>query len=426
MKSRSRTLLFISLGLFAAMFYFLGVRPRLQANAALEARAKELGHPAVNVVVAQRAPAANELQLPASLQALEEAPVYARTNGYLIQLLADLGDRVKAGQPLAIIEAPELDQELNQTRAALEQARANATLARSSAARWQDLGQKNAVAQQEVDEKNSALAAREADVHAAEANVSRLEQLKQYQTVAAPFDGVISARNIDVGALVTAGGGGRELFRITKNDTLRVYVNIPQTNIRSIQPGLPAEVLVNEFPGRIFNGQVIRVAGALDPVSRTLLTEVQLPNEKGELLAGMFGQVRFHLTQAEPPLLIPSNAIISRNDGSSVATVGADNSLHFKKVKPGRDFGLQIEILDGLTAGTQLVSNPSDALTEGLTVEPTHACVPAFPFRVPPRHDRAQPSPRRLRRRPQLSKACNAAARDVCRNQSVENRRATR
>jgi len=187
MKSRSRFPLFVGLGLAALAFYFLGVRPRLRANAELEARAKELGHPAVNVVVVQRAQAANDLRLPASLQALEEAPVYARTNGYLSQLLADLGDHVKAGQPLAIIEAPELDQELNQTRAALEQARANLGLARSSAVRWQDLGQKNAVAQQEVDEKNSALASREADVHAAEANVSRLEQLKQYQTISAPF-----------------------------------------------------------------------------------------------------------------------------------------------------------------------------------------------------------------------------------------------
>jgi RND family efflux transporter MFP subunit len=370
MKSSPRAILFIGLTLVAAAFYFLGVRPRLRASAELETRAKELGHPAVNVVIAQRAPAANDLLLPASLQALEEAPVYARTNGYLHQLLADLGDHVVAGQPLAIIEAPELDQELNQARAALEQARANLALARSSAVRWQGLGEKNAVAQQEVDEKRSALDARMADLHAAEANVSRLEQLKQYQTISAPFDGVISARNIDVGALVTAGGGGRELFRITKNDPLRVYVNIPQTNIRSIQPGLAAEVLINEFPGRIFTGQVVRVAGALDPTSRTLLTEVQLPNEKGELLAGMFGQVRFHLTQAEPPLLIPSNAVITRSDGTSVAVVTAHKTLHFQKVKPGRDFGLQIEILDGLSEGTPIVSNPSDALTEGLAVEP--------------------------------------------------------
>ena len=371
MKSGSRFLLFIGLGLgLAAVFVFLGVLPRLRAGALLETRAKELGHPAVNIAVAQRAAAVAELQLPASLQALQEAPVYARTNGYLGRLLADLGDHVKAGQPLAIIEAPELDQELNQTRAALEQARANLELARSTAGRWEELGRQQAVARQEVDEKASALGAREADVHAAEANVSRLVQLKQYQTIAAPFDGVISARNIDVGALVTAGGGGRELFHIAQTDTLRVFVNVPQTNVRSLQPGLAAEVLVNEYPGRIFTGKVVRVAGALDPVSRTLLTEVQLPNEKGELLAGMFGQVRFRLRQAEPPLLIPSNAVIARSDGLTVATVAADNSVHFQKVKPGRDFGVQIEILTGLAEGARVVANPSDALTEGLTVEP--------------------------------------------------------
>ena len=372
MKSGSRFFVVVGLGLgvVAAAVLLLGVLPRMRANAELETRAKTLGHPAVNIAVAQHAAATVDFQLPASLQALQEAPVYARTNGYLGRLLADLGDRVKAGQALAVIDAPEVDQDLNQGRAALEQARANLALARSNAARWEELGRQQAVSQQEIDEKRSTLAAREADVHAAEASVSRLSQLKQYQTIAAPFDGVISARNIDVGGLVTAGAGGKELFHIAQTDTLRVYVNVPQTNIRSVQPGLVAEVLVNEFPGRVFTGKVVRVAGALDPVSRTLLAEVQLPNTQGELLAGMFGQVRFRLPQAEPPLLIPSNAVIARSDGMTVATVAADNTLHFLKVKLGRDFGVQIEILTGLAEGARVVANPSDGLTEGLTVDP--------------------------------------------------------
>ncbi|MDD3178943.1 MAG: efflux RND transporter periplasmic adaptor subunit [Opitutaceae bacterium] len=370
MKLGFRSSLVLAIGILAAAFYFLGVRPRLQARTELNARARAMRHPAVNVVLAQRAAHTNELLLPASLQALVEVPLYARTNGYLARLLADLGDRVKAGQTLAVIEGPELVQELNQARATLEQVRAHLALARSSAARWQDLGRQNAVAQQEVDEKQAALAAREADVHAAEANVSRLTELVQYQTIVTPIDGVISARNIDIGALVSSGAAGRELFRITQTDTLRVFVNVPQTYVRSVQPGQTAEVMVNEYPSRVFTGKVVRVAGALDATSRTLLTEVQLPNEKGELLAGMFGQVRFRLPASEPPLQVPSNAAVIRGDGTFVVSVSADNKIHYLKVKLGRDFGTQFEILSGLAVGTRVVANPNDALTEGLTVEP--------------------------------------------------------
>jgi len=346
------------------------VRPRLHASTELAERARAIGHPPVNIVIARHSPVANEVVLPASLQALVEAPIYARTNGYLKKFVVDLGDQVKAGQTLAIIEGPEVDQELNQASAALEQTRANLELARSSAARWKELGAQNAVAQQEVDEKVDALAARAADVHAAEANVARLTQLKDYQTITAPFDGVISARNVDIGALITAGGAGRELFRLAQTGTLRVYANIPQTYFHSVKPGLMVDVLVNEFPSRVFSGQVVRVAGALDPATRTLLTEVQIPNAQGELLAGMFGQVRFKLQAGDPPLIIPSNAVILRGDGTFVATVDAANTIHLTKVKLGRDFGIQVEIAAGLTDGTRVVSNPSDTLTDGLVVEP--------------------------------------------------------
>lgn len=355
---------------FGLIVYFFGIRPRLQARAALNERARADSSVSVNVVFAEHAANANEILLPASLQALQETPVYARTSGYLLRFLADLGDRVKAGQPLAVIEGPEVDQALNQSRAALEQARANLELARSSAERWKSLGGKNAVSQQEVDEKSAALAAREADLHAAEADVSRLTQLKQYQTIVAPFDGVISARNVEVGALVSEGGGGRELFRVSQTGTLRVYAAVPQAYMRSIHPGLAVDVLVNEFPSRVFPGRVARVAGALDAASRTLLTEVQIPNEQGELLAGMFGQVRFKLRSGEPPLIIPSNAIILRSEGTLVAVVDGTNTIHFRKVKLGRDFGLQVEIVDGLPEGTMVVANPSDTLTEGATVAP--------------------------------------------------------
>jgi RND family efflux transporter MFP subunit len=371
MKSSSRTpLILIAIAILAVVIYFIGIRPRQRATADLDERARALGHPPVNVVIAQHSPNANEIVLPASLQAFQETPIYARTSGYLSKFTADIGDHVAAGQTLAIIDGPEVDQELNQARAALEQAKANYELARSSAVRWKGLVDQNAVSQQEVDEKQSALAAREADTHAAEANVSRLTQLKQYQTIVAPFDGVISARNVDVGALITAGGGGRELFRIAQTDPLRIYAAIPQTYARSVHPGLPVELFINEFPSRTFTGHVVRVAGALDAASRTLQTEIQIPNEKNELLAGMFGQVRFKLQAGEPPLIIPSNAIILRNDGTFVAVVDATNTVHLVKVKLGRDFGLTVEVIAGLQAGTTVVANPSDSLADGNVVEP--------------------------------------------------------
>jgi RND family efflux transporter MFP subunit len=370
MKPASRFPLFLLFVAAVAAVYFLGVRPRLSARAELDARARATDRPSVNVVIAAHAPSANEITLPASLESLEEAPIYARTDGYLAKYLVDLGDHVHAGQPLAIIEGPEVDQALNQAQAALEQAKANLELARTSAVRWKDLVAQNAVAQQEVDEKVAALAAREADVHAAEANVARLAQLKDYQTITAPFDGVISARNIDIGSLINAGGAGRELFRLTQTGTLRVYASIPQTYFHSVQPGLPVDVLINEFPSRVFSGKVVRVAGALDAATRTLLTEVQIPNEQGDLLPGMFGQVRFHLRQGEPPLIIPSNAVMFRTEGPFVATVDAAGTLHWVKVGVGRDFGLTVEITTGLADGAKVVANPSDALTDGMIVEP--------------------------------------------------------
>jgi membrane fusion protein (multidrug efflux system) len=370
MKTASRVLIFIAtVGLLVAVIFFVAVRPRLHASAELKDEARAKGHLAVNVIVAAHAALANELVLPASLQPLQEASIYARTEGYLSRLLVDLGDHVTAGQPLAIIEGPEVDQALNQSRAALEQAKANLELARTSAARWKEMGVRKAVSDQEVDEKQGALAARQADVSSAEANVSRLTQLKNYQTIIAPFDGVISARNLDVGALISSGSGGRELFRLVQTTTLRVYINVPQTYFHSVSAGMPVDVLLNEFAGRAFTGKVVRIAGALDSVTRTLLVEIQLPNEKGEILAGMFGQVRLRLRPSDPPLIVPSNAVSLGTDGPTLALVDAAQKVHLVRVKLGRDFGTQMEIVSGLQEGDRVISNPSDAMAEGLTVE---------------------------------------------------------
>jgi len=359
-------------GLFAgaiAAVYFVGFRPRL--HAAEQPTASR--HPTVNVVLAQRASMPNELVLPASLQPFQDSPIYARTTGYLARFLVDIGDTVKAGQTLAIIDSPEVDRQLAQSQAALAQSRANAALAKLTAARWVNLAKTNSVSVQDADEKSAAAEASAANVQAAEAEVARLAQLKDFEIVTAPFDGVISARGADVGTLITTDASRPLLFRLAQRTLLRVYVNVPQAYVRSVQPGVPADVLVSEFPDRTFTAKIVRAAGALDASSRTLQTEVQLPNEDGQLLPGMFVQVRFRFAPTDPPLLIPSNAAIIRADGTLVAAVDAQHAVRLKKIKLGRDFGTQIEILAGLDAGATIVANPSDALTEGEIVEPLSA-----------------------------------------------------
>ena len=356
-------------GLFACTLvavYFVGVRPRLKAAE----QAPPRQHPAVNVIVAQRASMANELILPASLMPFQDAPIYARTTGYLARYLVDIGDNVKAGQTLAVIDAPEVDQQLAQSQAALAQSRANAALAKATAARWSNLAKSNAVSAQDAEDKAAAAEATAANVQAAEAEVGRLTQLKDFEIVTAPFDGVISSRGADIGMLITTDASRLQLFRLTQQRPLRVYVSVPQAYMRAVHPGVPADVLVSEFPSRTFTGQIVRAAGALDAGSRTLQTEVQLPNEDGQLLPGMFVQVRFRFTPTEPPLLIPSNAAIIRAEGTLVAMVDAQHAVRLQKVTLGRDFGTQIEVLSGLAAGALVVANPRDSLTEGLIVEP--------------------------------------------------------
>ena len=324
----------------------------------------------VNVVIAHKASAANELVLPASLQALQEAAVYARTTGYLSKFMVDIGDPVKAGQVLAVIDSPEVDQQLASAQASLLQAQANATLAAATAKRWRSLADQKAVSSQEVEEKEAAAAASSAAAQAATSEVARLTQLKDFDTIIAPFDGIVSARGADIGTLITTDTNRPLLFRITQQGTLRVYAGIPQSYMRDVHVGLELDVLVREFPTHPFPGKITRIAGALDPVSRTLQVEVQIPNDKGELLPGMFAQLRFKLVPAQPPLLVPSNTAIIRGDGNLVAVVDAQNTVHLKKVTFGRDFGSQIEILAGIDDGTTIVSNPSDALYEGQVVDP--------------------------------------------------------
>lgn len=355
--------------------------------------------PRVDVIEVGRSSRQSDLVLPGNIQAVTEAPILGRADGYIKSRMVDIGDRVRAGQPLAEIEAPELDQQvlqaranLQQTAAALDQAlanerqgKANMELARVTADRWKNLAGKGVVSRQEndtyqaqyeaqvanVDALAKAVAAARSNIAAAEANLSRLNELQSYRVVKAPFEGVITLRNIDVGALVNA--GSTLLYRIAQMNVLRTYVNVPQTNADSIHTGQPAQLTVSNLPGRKFSGTVARTANALDPNSRTMLVEVQVQNTDGLLLPGMYALVDLSSARNNPPVLLPGDALIVRADGTQVALVREDHSVHFQKIQVGRDYGDKLEVISGLQAGDLVVANPSDVVREGVKVEPVRA-----------------------------------------------------
>ena len=357
---------FAVVGLLSAFFLF-GVWPRLQAGKA-SAEIQKDTRPNVVVVPAQRAKANLELTLPGTLLPIQEALIYARTNGYVKQWLVDIGAQVKQGQLLAEIETPEIDRELKQSLANQQQVKANMELARSTAERWKAVLKENAVSPQEVDEKLSALKARQADYAASQASVERLIQMKSFQRVNAPFAGAITGRNVEVGQLISANNTdpNRWMFKVAKMDTLKLYINVPQSHMRMIKIDMPVSVVLKEFP-QPFTGKVLRTAGALDPQSKTLLTEINVPNEKAELTAGMFTQVKFALNQTQPNILLPANTLMVRQDGPQVAAV-ANNTVQLRKVKLGRDLGTQIEILSGIDEKELIVTNPTDAMRDGVSV----------------------------------------------------------
>jgi len=322
----------------------------------------------VTTTVAKKAERFQDITLPGTLTAIKDTAIRARTNGYIGSYTADLGDQVKEGQTLATIESPEVDQDFNIALANYEQAKANLALAKVTAIRWKNLVEQKAVSQQEVDQKEADYLVRKADLNVAQANVNKYEELKNYKKIIAPFNGRISARNIDVGSLINA-GSGPELFHITQSDMLRVYVNIPQSAIRNLTIGQIADVLVSEYPHKVFAAHISRISSALDSTSRTLLVEVVLPNREGIILPGMFCQVHLKIPQVEVAIIIPSNDIIIRADGTWVATLPKEGKIHLQKVTLGRDFGSEIEILNGLNEGTRCVNNPSDTLQEDQVVE---------------------------------------------------------
>ena len=380
---------FAIVGLLGA-FFLLGVWPRLQAGKAIADVQKDL-RPTVVAVAAQRAKANMELTLPGTLLPIQEALIYARTNGYVKRWLVDIGEQVKLGQLLAEIETPEIDRELKQSLANQQQVKANMELARSTAERWKAVLKENAVSPQEVDEKISALKARQADYAASQASVERLIQMKSFQRVNAPFAGTITGRNVEIGQLISAGNPdpNRWMFKVAKMDTLKLYINVPQSHMRMIKTDMPVNVLLKEFP-QPFTGKVLRTAGALDPQSKTLLTEINVPNEKYELAAGMFVQAKFALNQTEPNILLPSNTLMVRQDGPQVAVV-SNNTVQLRKVKLGRDLGTQIEILSGVVEKDMIVTNPTDAMRDGVSVN-IKVAEPEKPAAPPPAKAEDKPS----------------------------------
>lgn len=352
-----------------------GLVPRLARQHKLAAVAAGSKYPIVNVDVAATGAPAAEFTLPSSVEAQQSTPIYPRVNGYVKRIVADIGAQVKAGDLLAEIETPELDQQVHVATANLAQARANLKIAQTTSTRWNELGKSRVVAPQEVDERQSALDARKADLAAAEASLERLTRMQSFQKITAPFDGVVTKRNIEVGQLVTGdlNDETRILYRMEQTQTLRAFVNVPQSNYRFVSIGQPVELSFKEVPGRSFLGKVVRTSGSLDAATRTLRTEIQVSNQAGELVPGLFAEVKFKIQRELPPVTIPERALILQTAGPQVATLGTDNKVLLASVVIGRDLGKTIELASGLPAGTRFVTNPNDTLRDGTIVSPATA-----------------------------------------------------
>ena len=396
------------LAFFAVVFLVVaiaiaaGIVPRLSHQKTLAAAATtvEQRKPVVLASAVRLAPSTDTIDLPGDLQSIIESPIFARADGFLKTRLVDIGDHVKLGQLMAEIETPELDQQIAQARAALAQAqaslkeldadiqlsRANLDLARATLQRWQRLADKGVVSRQELDEKRAdlgvkqaqtdravaALATAQETIRASDANLHRLEQLKSFSRVTAPFDGIVTARNVDVGYLINAGNGGssREMFRVARLQPIRVFVNVPQTYVAEIRDGEAAELRVQERPGEVFPARVTNVSHSLDTNSRSMLVILESPNPGSVLYPGMYAQVRFPSAAraAKPLMRIPADTLLIDKSGTRVAVVDR-GIIHFRGIAVGQDLGSEIEVISGLNPGETVVSNPSDAVQEGIEVE---------------------------------------------------------
>jgi RND family efflux transporter MFP subunit len=355
----------------AAGIAISGIAPRLRARQNLREETDRLAAPPVNVIHPARATRAEEVVLPGNIQAFTDAPIYARTNGYLKRWYFDIGAHIKTGALLAEIESPEIDQQLQQAREELNTAEANLRLGQLTANRYTDLFKTDSVAKQDVDNAVQDAAAKAATVKSAQANVARLEQLVGFEKIYAPFDGILTARKTDVGQLIesgSSGGAARELFHMAAIDRLRVFVNVPQVYSHDAKPGMLIDLTLPEMPGRRFTGKLVRTAGSIDPTTRTLTVEVDVSNTAGLLFPGAYAEVHFKIQSSAETLTVPSTSLIFRGKGLRIPVVENGNRIALKAVIPGRDFGNTIEILSGLSAGAAVVANPPDSLVEGETV----------------------------------------------------------
>jgi multidrug efflux pump subunit AcrA (membrane-fusion protein) len=383
--SKNRIVAFLLCALaLAVILAVVGILPRIHAEKKLVQDTNDSAIPQVLVVQPKAGAPTQEIVLPGNIQAYEDAPIYSRTDGYLKKWYVDIGGRVKKGQLLAEIETPEVDQQLMQGRADLSTAQANLQLSQTTSARYTNLLASDAVSQQDTDNAVSDTEAKHAIVKSAQANVSRLEQMQSFEKITAPFDGVITARNTDTGQLINSGnastgsstglgnsaagsstGNSRELFHIAAINTLRVFINVPQIYSNDAKPSTVADLTLDQFPGRKFSGKLVRNANAIDLATRTLLVEVDVKNNTGELLPGSYAAVHLKLDSSRPTLILPVSALIFRSQGLQVATLGENNRAHLENITMGRDFGTQVEVVSGLTANQKVIDSPPDSLGEG-------------------------------------------------------------
>jgi RND family efflux transporter MFP subunit len=347
----------------------LGIMARERTTENLQKQADQVNAArTVSVIKPGEAPAIISIDLPGQTQAYMQASVFAQTTGYLKKWNFEMGSQVKEGDVLAEIDTPQVDQQLNQAQATLKQAQAGLDLARVTDQRDQDLLQRKVIARQDFDNAESDFRAKEGTVNADEAVVMRLQALESFKVLKAPFDGIVTVRNTDIGAMVNA-GSGNPLFIVARVKPLRIYINVPESMAHQVAVGDKADLKFNEFPDRTFPGKVVRTAGAIDPTSRTLLTEVEVPNENGQLFPGAYMQVRLSAGGSKQSLLLPANTLLFRPEGTMVGVVGADHKVKLKKVKIGKDLGTHLEIVQGLLPDDQVIVNPSSNLANGQTVK---------------------------------------------------------
>jgi RND family efflux transporter MFP subunit len=369
-RSGKRLLWFLMVPAVLVTSAFIGTKARQKTSQQLNATTRSLEIQTVKVIHPQRGNASSDLALPGMIQAFSQSPIYARVDGYVRTWYVDIGTHVKKGQLLAEIDAPEVDQQLNQARAMLKQAETSLALAKVTAPRYQELIKTNSVSQQEVDQNNQNLAAQAANVQAASAAVSRLEQMQGFEKIVAPFDGVITLRKTDFGDLVNAGNGGigGELFRISQNNIVRVFATVPEEFSKQVRPGTKASMDLTELPNRHFAAAVTRTTDAIDATSRTLTVELDVPNPSGELLPGAYANVHFQLPLGAAPLVLPSSTVLFQTDGPQVGVVNSQNQVELRKVTLGHDFGDSIQILAGVGPTDAVIANPPDSLTNGMRV----------------------------------------------------------